>query len=794
MDKFPLFGVRQHDLVGREPTAVAGLEFQRGNRLPIAHVEQARNLAHFERAPRAEEARSRRRRNRRRMHRWIASLLAAALAAATPLAAAADGAPPGGSQNATGYDGFTAGAQAQRGLFTIWRKDEHVYIDLAPGQLDKDYLETIVPGNGFGGNFIVWGNTDHLPAMLVRFHRVTGGNVAIVWPNTSFVAPGSASGTAAVQKNFPQSVVGVAKIVAENAGHVVFDASPLFSDTLDLGHIINESLGTTPATAYRLDSGRTYFGESKAFPQNVVIHVEQLWATEEPHVAPDTAPDSRSVQMDVAYNFVELPHDDGYTPRYADDRVGIYDDVYLSFANDLARDRHLRYLVRWNLRPSDPSKLSPATHPMVYTMSASVPPEFRKAIRDAVLRWNLAFEKIGISDAIQVVDQPNDPNFDADDVRYNVLRWVTEQQPSFGADSQTLFDPRTGEEFRTGILISADSARGPVEEWRTVIDPARYGRDTDPVPPQLVYDSFQAEIMHETGHNLGMQHNFIGSMAYTAKQIQDPAFTPHTGSPRPSWSTRPPTCGRAPTARATTTRRSWALRLLRDEVCLRHDSRCARRPRRSCRRCGLGASLVRTPVPLRLRRRRFVGQRPCRRSARRARRSDRRSALLVPSADGDVPRADRRRDDALREARRGLSNARRPRFRACSTAICATRRRRRTTSAANISRARTAPIRARNRRSFPSRSRVQKRAFDMLDRYLFSDDQLPVLTGRAEPLAYSEWAGYGYVGWEGYGNLPVWAYNPPQRHDYPVIENIGRSQRAAIAYIFQPAGAAAHRR
>lgn len=232
------------------------------------------------------------------MKRFTFSFIAILLAAIAPHAARAADAPAGGP-----YATFTAGAQAQRGLFTLWRKDEHVYIDLTTDQLDKDFLETVVPGNGFGGNNIVWGNTDHLPAMLVRFHRVTGGNIAIVWPNTSFVAPGSPSGTEAVQRNFPQSVVGIGKIVAEGSGHIVFDASPLFEDVLNLEHIINGSLGTTPGASYRLDSGRTYFGQSKAFPENVLIHVEQLWATNEPHVAPDTAPDSRNVQMDVAYNF-----------------------------------------------------------------------------------------------------------------------------------------------------------------------------------------------------------------------------------------------------------------------------------------------------------------------------------------------------------------------------------------------------------------------------------------------------------------------------------------------------------
>ncbi len=131
------------------------------------------------------------------------------------------------------YAAFTASASGQHGLFGVWHKAGHVYLDITTSQLDTDNLETIVPGNGIGSNFIVWGNTDHLPAMLVRFERA-GDGIAIVWPNTSFVAPGSDSGTLAVRSNFPQSVIGIGKIAAEGGGHIVFDASPLFSDALDM--------------------------------------------------------------------------------------------------------------------------------------------------------------------------------------------------------------------------------------------------------------------------------------------------------------------------------------------------------------------------------------------------------------------------------------------------------------------------------------------------------------------------------------------------------------------------------
>jgi Met-zincin/Domain of unknown function (DUF5117) len=716
------------------------------------------------------------------MQRFSVFLCSLALAALSPLAAPAAEAPAGDP-----YAVFTSGAQAQRGLFTLWRKDEHVYIDVTPAQLDKDYLETIVPGTGFGGNNIVWGNTDHLPAMLVRFHRVTGGNIAIVWPNTSFIAPGSASGAEAVQRNFPQSVVGIGKIVAENAGHVVFDAAPLFGDTLDLESIINESLGASGGNAYRLDAGRTYFGTSKAFPQNVLIHVEQLWASQALHVAPDTAPDSRSVQMDVAYNFVELPHDDGYIPRYADDRVGLYDDIYVSFSNDLVRDRRLHYLIRWNLRPSDPTKLSPATHPMVFYMSKSVPPEFRKPIRDAVLRWNQAFEKIGISDALQVIDQPDDANWDPEDVRYNVLRWVAEQRPSFGADSQTLYDPRTGEEFRTGILISADSARGPAEEWRTMIDPVRYGRDTDPMPQNLIYDSFQSEIMHETGHNLGMQHNFIGSMAYSAKDLQDPNFTHRFGIASTVMEYAPTNLWPHPYGQG-----DYYQTVLGpyDYYAMKYGY--ALIP---------GATTPEQELPT-LERWADVWSDPLYRYA---------SDEDVSWSDGHAadPRVEQGdlTSDPLAWYEVQMSMYRRLMDTETTRSVKPGEAYERASltfqrSFYSYLRDATAPSHyiggqylSRAHRGDPGEQNpvvpvpigVQKRAFGILDRYLFSDRNFLISSNILNRLAYSEWAGYGYVGWENYGNLPVWAYNPPARHDFPLSENVARAQNQAIAYMFSPA-------
>jgi len=678
------------------------------------------------------------------------------------------------------YTPFTAGATEQTGLFGIWQKHGHVYIDLRTDQLDKDFLETIVPGNGLGASFIVWGNTDHLPAMLVRFERADD-KIAIVWPNTSFV------GSRAVLTNFPQSVVGAGKIVAEGNGHIVFDASPLYKDVLDLDHIINTTLHTKQLTAYRLDPERTYFGTVKAFPQNVVIHVKQLWATREPHVQPDTAPDARSMQMDVAYNFAQLPAD-SYTPRYADDRVGIYDDIYMDFAPraDLSIDRRLRYLIRWNFAPADPGKPSPATHPMVFYLSNTIPQRFRAPIRDAVLKWNGAFARIGILNAIQVKDQPNDPSWDAEDIRYSVLRWVTEERSSFGADSQTLYDPRTGEEFRTGILISADEAARAAATWRNVVDPVRYGRTTDPVPEQFIDDAFLATILHETGHNLGMQHNFIGHDAYTAKQLQDPNFTSKYGIATTVMEYTPLNIWPRGTPQG-----SFHQTVLGPYDYYAMKYAYAAIP---------GATTPDAELPT-LERWAQAWSNPLYRYASDEDVAWKDGHAADPRVETGELTSDQlgwtdvqlRMNHALLDRYAQLLPQPGHAYQDVSVAFGSSLMRYLTLASKTahfiggqyISRAHRGDPGA-DPPVAPVPLATQQRAFGILSSYLFSDRYLQFSPSLLSKLGYSEWAGYGYVEWDTYGNLPLWAYNPPPEHSFPVDERIGQIQSLTLDELFQP--------
>jgi len=694
---------------------------------------------------------------------------------------------PRGDASAQPYEAFVQGATAQRGLFTLWQKNGKLYVELTPAQLDHDFVQTIVPASGVGGDFIVWGNTDHLPAELVRFERA-GNQIAIVWPTPYFVAPGDPAAERAIDHSFARTIVGLAPIAVTDpkTGDVVFDAAPFLGDQLNLRNIFAQGLRGSKGAPYVLDPERTYFAPAKAFPKNVVIEARQDWTSDDQHLA-DAVPDPRHVQMRVVYNIADVTPSPDYRPRLADDRIGIYDDIYLQFADDRVLTRKLRYVVRWNLQPSDPSKpVSPAMHPMVFYMSNTVPRKYRPAIRAAVLKWNDAFVKLGISDALQVRDQPDDPNWDPDDIRYNVLRWVTEQRASFGADSQTLYDPRTGEEFRTGILISADVPLSAQREWSDVVDPARYGRSTDPMPQKFLDDVWLGTIMHETGHNLGMQHNFIGSMAYTAKQLQDPAFTAKYGItstvmeyaptnvwPRPygqgdysqtvlgpydyhlmQWTYATIPGARTPDDELPTLRK-WAAAWSEPRYRYESDEDVSWGNGHASDPRAEQGDLTSDPLA-------WCGLQL---------RMDRN---LVAHLDARYPQTGEAYQDET-DTFRFLFG----RYATCATMPA------HFIGGQYLSRAHRGdpgaqpPI-------VPVPRTEQRRAFDVLAANLFAANPLHASATLLEHLGYSEWAGYGYVGYEGYGNLPQWAYDPPERHDVPLAEQIAALQDGVLKEMFSP--------
>jgi hypothetical protein len=461
---------------------------------------------------------------------------------------------PGFSAPTIPYERLEQAATAQHGLFTVWRYNNAILLELRKDQFDKDYVELGVPVNGIGA-VIFSGITDLQPVRVIRFEK-QDNKVAILFPSTRFLAQPGTPEQSAVDVATAPTVVGVTNVISTDAktGNVVFDVSSLLQDVTDVGDVLDFVNGAehNPLGAYHLDPSRSYFGVTKAFPQNVIINVNQTFATMQPNAdVLSVTPDARSLQMTVQYNIAEIPADDSYMPRIYDDRVGYFVNAHQDFSSDNSYNKDRNYIIRWNMSKG----------PIVYYLSNTIPVRYRDTIRKALLTWNDAFARIGMPHAVEVKDQPDDPSFDPDDIRYNVVRWVTEIEGGF-AEAQLLYNPYTGEMIKSGIIIDSDLMRNGKFEYPVIVQPegsaranlqrgvldgtaytneerqnyafgefalALQGEGSYPVSPSYATAFLDSIVLHESGHDFGLRHNFMGSEAYSAKQLQSAAFTARYG-------------------------------------------------------------------------------------------------------------------------------------------------------------------------------------------------------------------------------------------------------------------------
>lgn len=452
---------------------------------------------------------------------FVASLMLPAAAQSAPSGAAATRPP----SSPAPYDAFVKDAQVQPGLIPIVRKNGKVYLALGKSQLDADFIETSVPSSGFGGLGPAQGEPYVAPARIIRFQRVDD-SVIIRWPNTYAITQANTPAAFGVQQSLPSSVVAVAPIVAQDDNTVVISADAFLGDVADLGRYFQDISHVSPLHAYRPDPARAFFAQAKAFAENDVIRVDQTWQAADPNTI-DNAPDPRSIEVIMTYNLIKAPND-GYMPRIYDWRVGYFSQPLMNFASDDITHRDVHYITRWNFGPRTSAAPAPATHPIVYYLSNDIPTQYRAAVRGALLAWNDAYRRVGILNAVQVLDQPNDPNWDGDDIRYNVVRWVNTSTPAYGAEALLITDPRTGEELNVGVNVDAIEGLGG-RNYKYIIAPARGLPDSMAAEHAYLQNAIRSVTLHESGHDMGLQHNFIASEAYTAKDLQSKAFTDRYG-------------------------------------------------------------------------------------------------------------------------------------------------------------------------------------------------------------------------------------------------------------------------
>jgi Met-zincin/Domain of unknown function (DUF5117) len=330
-----------------------------------------------------------------------------------------------------------------------------------------------------------------------------------------------------------------------------------------LGQVKPARFPNAPPTAFalgNLDKDKTKIVSIKNYPENSDVLVEFVYSQDAPlNGGGGGVTDARNVSIQVQNSFVRLPQND-FQARLDDPRVGFFTQQ----VNDMTSAGATPYrdmINHWFLKKKDPNAaLSEPEQPIVWWIENTTPIEFRETIREAVLQWNMAFEKAGFKNAVVVNIQPDNATWDAGDIRYNVLRWTSSPNPPFGGYGPSFVNPRTGQILGADIMLEfvyhtnrvkydklfhlSNAAYEQAHETEVNPEFSRFcsfgeimqenmlfgqtaliaAGATDLEMKEMKREAMMELVMHEVGHTMGLNHNMKASQLFTPEQLYDKEF------------------------------------------------------------------------------------------------------------------------------------------------------------------------------------------------------------------------------------------------------------------------------
>jgi hypothetical protein len=464
---------------------------------------------------------------------------------------------------------LTKSSKKIEGLFTIYQDTitGSVKLLVKEDQLNKDfiYFSQIADGVTEAGAFRGAFRGNSVFQVKKYFNKLD-----FITPNTSFYFDKNSALSKSSEANISDAVMATGKILALDAknGEYLIDADGLFLSETFTRVKGPKRPGRSPM-AFSLgnfDKKKSKINEIKNYPENTNVKTQYVYSN--PSVlngGSAAVTDGRNVSIKVFHTFMNMPKDD-YSPRMDDARVG----YFLTETNDMTATSTVNYrdmIHRWKLIKKNPeAAISEPVTPITWWIENTTPLEWRETIKEGVLAWNVAFEKAGFKNAMAVKVQPDDADWDAGDVRYNVLRWTSSPNPPFGGYGPSFVNPRTGEILGADIMLEFvhftnrvfadklynDAATNMKLETSEELEVTKFFEKqnlnycsmghvmhdnmqlgsavlqatgaSDLDMDALKKEGMKSLIMHEVGHTLGLNHNMKASQLFSPEQLADADF------------------------------------------------------------------------------------------------------------------------------------------------------------------------------------------------------------------------------------------------------------------------------
>ena len=444
------------------------------------------------------------------------------------------GGAPGASQDPQPYDRvITKDAKSKKGIFTVHQVKDKYYYEIPKSEFGKEFLwvtqiasTTLGVGHGgqaLGRRVVRWELQDNRVRLRnVNYNIVASKDLPI------YEAVRNAN-TDTILMSFPVAAWG------PNEGSAVIDIGRLF--TTD----VFEISARQRLNANTMDASRSYIELIKAFPENIEARSTHTY-TRNPTPAgagggqgpggggqqQGMPPGSATVVLH--YSMVKLP-ENPMTPRLFDERVGYFSVTQMDYGRPEHRAEERRYITRWRLEKKDPNaEVSEPVKPIVYYIDRAIPAWLVPFTKRGVEKWQKAFEAAGFKNAVIAKMAPTkaqDPDFDPEDARYSVIRWLPSTVEN--ASGPHVNDPRTGEILETDIQMH-HNIMNLQRSWYFLQAGAVDKRVHKlPMSNDLMGTLVEYVVAHEVGHTLGFQHNMKASSMYPQEKVRDREWVKKNG-------------------------------------------------------------------------------------------------------------------------------------------------------------------------------------------------------------------------------------------------------------------------
>lgn len=332
------------------------------------------------------------------------------------------------------------GPQGVSGFFPLYfnKKNDQLLAVIPKSMLDKNFVlaSSIAGGPTFAG--FMWDD------YVVQW-REYDKKLVLIEPDLRHKDGGKSPVSDVIQRTYTEKILLSTPILSKrNNTDPVIDLGDLFKkDFAGLGRIFRGNM----------DSNLSRWADYKAFPLNVEVSVD----------AAIMQGDLGGMKARVHYSLIQLPTDNGYQPREADNRVGYFITAVKDWtAPHNASTIFKRYIHRWDVRKAEPDKVVSDVDPnyqIVFYIEKTVPVKFRRYVREGILEWNRSYEKAGLRNAIRVEQQTETVHADKDpeDVRYAFFRWIVSGRPFAMGPSRA--NPLTGQILDADIIFDDSMAR-----------------------------------------------------------------------------------------------------------------------------------------------------------------------------------------------------------------------------------------------------------------------------------------------------------------------------------------------